>query len=164
MNLRTIALTSVISIVSIVAAGALAIYALAPRAAVAMTDVAVSGMAGDGHRRHCAMLQDHGEHLGLVARRMLDLDNAQQAAFEPVSEALNAWGDAVRPLCEDRGTSVLDRLATIDEFAQLTSAAVSDARADFEVFHATLSEDQKATLEELAQHRQHRRGHRRWHR
>lgn len=162
MTVRTVVLTTLVTILSLFAAGALAVYTLAPRAALAMADI------GPGSGKHCAMLQDHGEHLGLVARRMLDLDSAQQLAFEPVSDALNAWGDAVRPLCENHGNTALERLAAVDEFAQLTSAAVSDARSDFESFYSTLSEEQKATVEELAQHRRHgrgsRHGSRHWHR
>lgn len=155
MSTRSVVITTVVTVLSLFAAGALAIYSVAPRAALAMSDF------GAGHGKHCAMLQDHGEHLGLVARRLLDLDNAQQAAFEPVSDALNAWGDEVRPLCENHGDTVLERLASVDRFAQLTSAAVSDARSDFEGFYATLTDEQKATLEEMAAHRKHR-ASRRW--
>lgn len=156
MSLAKTAVTTLVTVATVIASLALAGYVLAPKVALAY---AMSGEETADHRAHCALLQDHGEHLTLLAGRMLDLNDAQKAALAPIANSLNELGDQMRPVCESQPTNLPERIAAMDAALSLASSSLTAMRADVDAFYASLDDQQRLTLDEMTKHRRHHRRH-----
>ncbi len=150
MSLAKTAVATLVTVTTVIASLALAGYVLAPKVALAY---AMSGDETVDHRAHCALLQDHGDHLNLLASRMLDLRDDQKAALAPISDSLNVLGDQMRPVCESQPANLPERIAAMDTALALASSSLSSMRGDVDAFYASLDEEQRLTLDKMSEHR-----------
>ncbi|MCR9278463.1 MAG: Spy/CpxP family protein refolding chaperone [Pseudomonadaceae bacterium] len=156
MSLAKTAVATMVTVVTVIASLALAGYVLAPKAALAY---AMSGDESVDHRAHCALLQDHGEHLNLLAGRMLDLRDDQRAALAPIASTLNELGNQLRPVCESQPATLPERFAAMDSALTIVSSGVASMRDEVDAFYASLDEEQRMTLNEMTKHRRMHRRH-----
>lgn len=156
MSLAKTAVTTFVTVATVIASLALAGYVFAPKVALAY---AMNGDDPVDHRAHCALLQDHGEHLNLLAGRLLDLSDDQKAALSPIATSLNELGDQMRPVCESQPTNLPDRIAAMDAALALASNSLSSMRSDVDTFYASLDDEQRLTLDEMTKHRRMHRRH-----
>jgi hypothetical protein len=95
-------------------------------------------------------------------RRHLDLDPNQKAAWDGVVDSADDARRKLRDACADRddwsGTTP-ERLARMETLMAAGLDAVREVRPRFDAFYATLSDDQKATLDDAGPRHRHHRHH-----
>jgi len=120
-------------------------------------------MFGHGMRHHggfgppCGRIGFAAEHLERIVG-VMDLNEAQQAAWKDLSAATKTATDRLDEACKDRddwgGTSP-ERLARMETMMSAGLDAVREVRPRFEAFYDTLSDTQKEALDDLMVHRRH---------
>ncbi len=112
------------------------------------------------HAKHCERLQN-GKHLKFLqagASAMLDLDDTQQGALEPMIATLDAWrGDAASICLAFDGSTPQTVVASAERLARRTADALAELQPQLDQFYGQLSDAQKQELTELLKrhHRHH---------
>jgi hypothetical protein len=95
-------------------------------------------------------------------RRHLDLDANQKASWDEVLDTADDARRKLRDACADRDDwsgSAPERLAQMETLMAAGLDAVREVRPRFDAFYATLSDDQKATLDDAGPRHRHHRHH-----
>ncbi|MEM9622888.1 MAG: Spy/CpxP family protein refolding chaperone [Pseudomonadota bacterium] len=169
MNLFQVVITAVLATLAALVLTGVAAWSLWPSSAQASGTLAAhSGFwqQADGqnpvdHTEHCAKLSSTHLQIGeAVLTTVLDLDDAQQAALEPVADTMEKWRGQAQTACEQASLITLDdKLAGIETMLTMGAGAMSELRPAINNFYQSLTVDQQAQLQEMMQHhRQARRG------
>ena len=152
MNIFQIVLTTVLTMLILLAFTVAGVWATWPQTAQA--SVAVAAHASTWHQGqgdHCARLDASHIDLGeALVTATLDLSDAQQSALTPISEAAQRWQSVAKTTCENANFSDLNTsLAEVENALSQSSAAVREMRPLIADFYANLDTDQQDKLQQL---------------
>ena len=164
MNILQIIVTAVLTTLTLLALGTVAVWSLWPQTAEAGVAVAAHSAGWRSSENHCDHLSsDHLELGEAVLTITLDLDDAQQAALSPIRTGLENWRSQVSTICEsfDHETTDVDSgLASLEQVLAISATTVGELRPHLTGFVAALSPAQRDKLHSyMARHHRHRRGH-----
>ena len=169
MNLFQVVVTATLTTLAVITLSIAGVWAMWPKTAEASATVAAHASGWhDSSDGHCARIDTAHIDLGeAVVTAALDLNETQQAALEPITQAARRWRDVAQTTCEAADFSDLDAsMATMETVLNQTSDAFTEVRPMISNFYATLSPEQQAKMEAFihAHHGRHhgRRGHS-WH-
>ena len=163
MNLFQVVVTAVLTTLAVFALTVTGVWALWPEPAQASVSVAAhAGSWHDGTDGHCSRFGSAHIELGeAVISTTLDLNEDQEAALAPVTQAAQRWRTEAQNLCESANFSDVDTsLESVEQALDMGASAMKEMRPLISNFYASLSEEQQAKVQEFVQHRRghHRRG------
>jgi len=169
MKTRNLLLTSVLTITVTGLFGAVAATSLLPSTASAgdlmaghLQHAGNRGPRGGGHwgggqwgGGHCGAFDERAIRLvNAYVSISLDLNEAQEAALEPVIGVIDSWHDESAALCEQ--ADLADAPAALNELSGLltrTRTAVDELIPAFDAFYTALTQEQQAQLNSwISQH------------
>ena len=160
MKRRNLLLTSLLTIAVVGLFGAVLATSVAPTTAratglVAMRDHGSHARRGD----HCHEIDDTRLRLAAAyASIVLDLNDAQEAALEPVLDVVRRWHDEAAAYCDPAGLDTAPALIrSAAALVERTSLAIDDLVPAFDAFYATLTAEQQERLNDwIRAHHGHR--------
>lgn len=165
MSAPKIVLTTILTLIIVIAFGAVAASALLPREAIAHAAFGPKAMhrfSGVGRAdlaSRCERLsRDHSRLASAMVTAYLDLDSAQEDALDPMLDVVSRWREDSQSLCfelaDAESPSIDAGLASMEAFLSRTASAAGELRAAYSGFEATLTAEQQQTIGELlARHR-----------
>ncbi len=162
----SVLLTTLTVLLSIVGFGAFAVRAAEPGMVLASAGGLWHGHGGGhGHGGHgrgmaraCSHLDDthvvdHAAELNRWVVEELTLDESQVAALTGATGALSDWAVDMRSVCEMPLGDAPQHVAAAVRIAQTADLALQRFAAAFDVFYATLSEEQRTKIDGWFAHR-----------
>ncbi len=162
MNLIQVVVTAVLTTLTILALGLVAVWSLWPKEAEASAVVAAHASGWhSGERSHCDRFDTaHLELAQAVAVTVLDLDDSQQATLDGIVVRMDQWRADAQATCNSTEFHDVDSgLLGLEMLLAQSATTVAELRPQISTLYASLSEEQKAKIEQLAQrHHRHRGG------
>ena len=115
------------------------------------------GHGGRGMTNACSRLDEnhiagHAAELHRWASEELTLDDSQSSALAVVTDSLGEWALDLRPVCEMPREGAPAHVAAVVKAAHTTDLALQRFATAFDVFYATLTQEQRTRLDGWFEH------------